>query len=339
MHNETQLPPPAQMMHKITGFWTSCCIYTAAKLNIADLLATKPQTAAQLAKESDTHAPSLYRVLRALASEGIFREDENGEFSITPLGETLQENVPGSMKAMALAQLGDHFGAWGNLEYSVKTGGIAFDDLEGMSVWKYYEQNPEDGINFMKAMSGLTGSVIKYVIPAYDFSQFKSIVDIGGGNGVLLSAILETVPEAKGIVFDEPYVVEETKKILESKEIGSRCTVEGGSFFEGVPQDADAYLLKMILHDWDDEKSVQILTNIAAGMKPESKLLILESVIPGANIPHPGKFFDINMLAMTGGKERTEGEFAALLEKSGLKLAQVIGTQSPMFSIVEVVKA
>ena len=242
---EKQLPPPpAQMMQKITGFWTSCCIYTAAKLNIADILATRPQTAEQLAEATNTDAPSLYRLLRALASEGIFSENENGEFSNTALGGTLQDNVPGSMKAMALAQLGDHFNAWGNLEHSIKTGNIAFDDIEGMSVWKYYEQNPEQGINFMKAMTGLTGAVVKNVIPEYDFTQFETIVDIGGGNGMLMMAVLDTAPDAKGIVFDEEYVVNEAQKILESKGISDRCSVEGGSFFDSVPENADAYIMK-----------------------------------------------------------------------------------------------
>jgi len=191
----------------------------------------------------------------------------------------------------------------------------------------------------MKAMTGLTGAVVMNVVPAYDFSNFKSIVDIGGGNGMLMMAVLDAAPAAKGIVFDEGYVVTETQKIIDKKGMGERCTIEAGSFFNSIPQNADAYIMKMILHDWDDEKSLKILKNCGNAMKPESKLLILESVIPGTNIPHPGKFMDINMLAMTGGMERTEKEFATLLKKAGLKLAQVIHTHSPLFSIVEGVKA
>jgi len=340
MSNEKQVPPPpAQMMQRITGFWISCSIYTAAKLNIADLLAKNPQTAEQLAAQTNTHAPSLYRLLRALASEGIFTEDQNGAFSNTPLGDTLQDGVPGSMKAMVLAQLGDHFKAWGNLEYSVKTGGIAFDNVEGKTVWEYYEENEEDGINFMKAMSGLTGAVIKHVLPAYNFSQFKSMVDIGGGNGALMMALLDASPDAKGIVFDEEYVINETQKIISDKGYGDRCSAQSGNFFESVPENADVYTMKLILHDWNDDKSIQILTNISSAMNTESKLLIFDAVIPGANLPHPGKFLDLNMLAMTGGKERTEEEFAALLEQSGLKITQVIPTHTPMFSIIEAAKA
>lgn len=338
MNNQHQIPPPAQMMQMITGFWTSCCIYTAAKLNIADYLADQPQTVFQLAETTHSHSPSLYRVLRALSGVGIFNENEHGTFSNTPLGDTLKSDVPGSMKAMALAQLGDHYNAWGNLLYSVKTGKTAFDYVEEMPVWKYYETHPDEGINFMKAMSGLTGAVTMNVLPAYDFTPFKTIVDIGGGNGALMMAVLNVAQQAQGIVFDEEYVVNETTDSIAAKGLTNRCHAVAGSFYDFVPKDADCYLMKMILHDWDDEHSLKILTNCNAAMKSGSKLLILESVIPGKNIPHPGKFMDINMLAMTGGKERTEKEFAALIEKAGLRFSKVIPTHSPMFSIVEAIK-
>ena len=338
MNNPSQIPPPAQMMQMITGFWTSCCIYTAAKLNIADCLADKPKTTLELAEATHCHAPSLYRVLRALSSVGIFIESENGYFSTTPLGDTLKSDTPGSMKAMAIAQLGDHFDAWGNLLYSVKTGKIAFDYVEEMSVWKYYETHPDEGVNFMKAMAGLTGAVINNVLPAYDFTPYKTIVDIGGGNGALLMAILKIAPESQGIVFDEEYVVNETKESIAAQGLTSRCQPIAGTFFDYVPIDADCYLLKMILHDWDDNGSLKILTNCYHAMKSGSKLLILESVIPGENIPHPGKFMDINMLTMTGGKERTEKEFVELIEKAGLRFSKIIPTHSPLVSIVEAVK-
>jgi hypothetical protein len=331
-------PPPAQMMQLITGFWTSCCIYSAAKLNIADHLKDGSKNAAQLAEATHSHAPSLYRVLRALSSVGIFRENEDNRFELTPLGDTLQTDVPGSMKAMALAQLGDHFNAWGNLVYSVKTGNISFDNIEGMSVWKYYDMHPDEGVNFMKAMSGLTGAVIMNVLPVYDFSGFKTIVDVGGGNGTLLMAVLDRAPGATGIVFDEEYVIAETKKLIAKKGYSSRCETAAGSFFDFIPENADAYLMKMVLHDWNDEQCLQILKNCNKAMKPGSKLLVLDSVIPEGNAPHPGKFMDINMLVMTGGRERTEKEFASLFTKSGLKLSRVIHTHSPLFSIIEGIK-
>jgi len=338
MNNQQQPPPPIQMMQLITGFWTSCCIYAAAKLNIADLLNDGPQTANQLAEAAHCDAASLYRVLRALSSVGVFSENNEHQFQLNPLGSTLKSDVPGSMRAMTIAQLGDHYNAWGNLVYSIKTGNTAFDKVEGMSVWKYYETNPDEGVNFMKAMSGVTGAVVMNVLPLYDFSGFETIVDIGGGNGAMLMAVLNTAPQTKGIVFDEEYVVEETKKVLKEKGFDKRCSIEAGSFFNFIPKGADAYLMKMILHDWNDDQCLQILNNCSNVMKPGSKLLVIEAVIPESNDPHPGKFMDINMLAMTGGKERTEKEFDSLFANAGLKLSKVIPTHSPMFSILEVLK-
>ena len=338
MSNQQQTPPPVQMMQMITGFWTSCCIYAAAKLNIADHLKEKPQTADQLAETTHSDSASLYRVLRALSSVGLFTENRQHQFQLSPLGATLQSDVPGSMKAMAIAQLGDHFNAWGNLVYSIKTGNTAFDNVEGMSVWKYYETHPDEGVNFMKAMTGVTNAVIMNVLPFYDFSDFKTIIDVGGGNGALLMAVLKSAPQAKGIVFDEEYVVNETEKELATQGFDKRCSIASGSFFDFIPRDADAYLMKMVLHDWNDEQCLQILNNCSKAMRPESKLLVIEAVIPEGNDPHPGKFMDINMLAMTGGRERTEKEFASLFANAGLKLSKIIATRSPMFSIVEVIK-
>jgi len=332
-------PPPAQMLQMITGFWTSCCIYTAAKLNIADCLAEKPKTAAQLAAETQTHAPSLYRMLRALSSVGVFSENEKSEFELTPLGNTLRSDVPGSMKAMAISQLGDHYAAWGNLLHSIKTGEIAFDNLHHMPVWKYYEMHPEDGVNFTKAMSGLTQGAIMSILPAYDFSSFATIVDIGGGNGALLHGILSQATNAQGIIFDEAYIKDEALQNIEKNNLQQRCTFEAGSFFVEVPAGASAYLLKLVLHDWDDEKAEKILANVYKAMPPEGKLLIIESVIPDGNTPHPGKFIDVNMLAMTGGKERTEKEWKNLIEKAGLKIVNVIATHSPTVSIIETEKS
>ena len=333
-----QTPPPVQMMQMITGFWTSCCIYSAAKLDIADHLKEKPKTAEELAEATHSDAPSLYRILRALSSAGVFNENDRHEFEVTPLGATLQSDIPGSMKAMAIAQLGDHYNAWGNLIYSIKTGNIAFDKVEGMSIWKYYETHPEDGLNFITAMSGVTGAVIANVLPCYDFSGFKTIVDVGGGNGALLVGVLQTAPQAKGIVFDEEYVVNETRKVVKNKGFDERCSTKAGSFFEFVPPGADAYLMKMVLHDWNDEQCLKILTNCSKAMKNDSKLLVIEAVIPEGNIAHPGKFMDINMLAMTGGRERTEKEFSSLFIQAGMKLSKIIATRSPMFNIIEAIK-
>ena len=335
MSEHTPLNSPAQMMQMITGFWISCCIYNAAKLDIADLVGSEPQTAEQLAEAVHADAPSLYRVLRALAGVGIFTENERGEFSNTPLSETLKNDVPGSMKAMAIAQLGDHYAAWGNLLYTIKTGKTSFDKVDGMPVWKYYETHPEEGVNFMKAMTGATVAAINNIIPMYDFSSFKTIVDVGGGNAAFLMAVLDIAKGAKGIVFDEEYVIVETEKEIAAKGFANRCSTTAGDFFDQVPAGEDAYILKHILHDWDNDQSTRILNNCSKAMAPGSKILVIEAVIPEGNAPHPGKFMDINMMAMTGGRERTEKEFAALFAKAGLKISRVIHANSPSLSIVE----
>lgn len=333
------ISPSTQMMQMITGFWTSCCIYNAAKLNVADLLHKEAMSSDQLAEATHTNASSLYRMMRALASVGIFSENEKGEFSNTTLSETLRSDQPGSMKAMAIAQLGDHYPAWGNLLYSLKTGNTAFEKVEGMNVWKYYETHPEEGLNFMKAMTGSTNAAIQNVIPNYDFSSANTIVDIGGGNGAFLMAVLDKAPQAKGIVFDEEYVVDETIKKIEEHGFSKKCSVSAGNFFEAVTAGADLYLMKHVLHDWNDEQSEQILKNCSKAMHENSKILVIEAVIPTGNTGHPGKFMDINMMAMTGGKERTEAEYASLFANSGLKLERVIYTNSPTLSILEVTKA
>ncbi len=335
----SQLPPPAQMMQMITGFWTSCCVYTAAKLNIADHIAEQPLSLSLLAEKTQTDQGALYRILRALCSVGVFTQNEQNEYQNTDLGNTLRDNVPGSMKAMAIAQLGDHYSAWGDLLYSVRTGNIAFDHIHGMPIWKYYETHPDDGANFNKAMSGLTQAVIANILPVYDFNRYNNIVDIGGGNGTFLCAILRAATNSKGIVFDEPHIQAQGNNYIAQQGMEGRCSYAAGSFFETIPPGADLYMMKMILHDWDDEHSHRILSNTSTAMSGNSKLIIVEAVLPPDNAPHPGKFMDINMMAMTGGKERTEAEWKQLLGKAGLKHTGTIATHSPMFSIVEAMKA
>ncbi len=328
-----------QMVQMITGFWTSCCIYNAAKLNIADRLAEKPQTAQQLAAATGTNPTFLYRLLRALCSVGVFAENGSKEFELTPLGETLRSNVPGSMKAMAIAQLGDHYPAWGNLMHSLRTGEIAFDNAVGVPVWKYYESHPEDGANFAEAMSNMTKMSLAHVLPAYDFKSFSTIVDIGGGNGTMLCAILNEAKTSAGLVYDEPYLKEQARRNIEQNGLSSRCSYAEGSFFDSVPTGGDLYIMKMILHDWNDDSAKKILGNVGKAMSAGSKLLIIESVIPEGNDPHPGKFMDINMMAMTGGCERTEKDWNALISSCGLRLSRIITTHHPLFSLIEVVKA
>jgi hypothetical protein len=232
-----------------------------------------------------------------------------------------------------------HYSAWGNLLHSIKTGEIAFDNLHHQSIWKYYETHPEKGAIFNKAMAGITDAVVKNILPVYDFSSLPTIVDVGGGNGAMLCGILKSVIHSKGIVFDYgDYVHDQAVQFIAKNNLQDRCSFMAGSFFDTVPAGASVYLMKSVLHDWDDENSIKILVNLKKAMPDGSKLLIIENVIAERNIPHPGNFMDINMMVMTGGRERTAAQWKTLVEKAGLKFLRVIPTSSPMFSIVEAEK-
>lgn len=333
------VPPQAVMMQIISGFWVSQLVLVAAKLGLADLLKDGPRMVAELAKEAGADADALYRVLRALAAVGIFVEDEQGRFASTPVAETLRHDVPGSLRAFAMAELGqEHYQAWGNLLHSVKTGGIAFDDHFGQPVWKYYAEHPEDAAVFNDAMTGLTEMVNAAAVAAYDFSGFKTVVDIGGGHGALLAAILKAHPAMRGVLFDLPHVAEGAKATFDRAGVGGQVEITSGDFFSSVAAGGDVYLMKFILHDWDDQRSVAIMKNIHRAMAPGGKLLVLEQIVPAGNTPSFSKFIDINMLVMTGGRERSEQEFAALFAAAGFKLTRVVPTDSP-FCVIEAERA
>jgi hypothetical protein len=330
----TPLPPPAQMMQMITGFWVSQAIYIAAKLRLADLVKDQPRTAAQLAQATATHAPSLYRLLRALASVGVFVEDDQQRFALTPLAETLRSDVPGSLRAFAQSELGsEHFAAWGNLMHSVRTGEIAFDDHYRQNVWQYYAEHPEDAQTFNESMSGLTQMFNQAVLAAYDFSGINKLVDVAGGTGGLLSAILPKYPALQGVLFDLPHVIAEAGPLLDSAGVRGRCELTSGDFFKAVPAGGDAYILKFIIHDWDDERAAAILRNVHSAMADDGKLLLAETVVAPPNQPDLSKFMDLNMLVMTGGRERTAKEFEQLLAQAGFKLTRIVPTPSPIHLI------
>lgn len=326
------------MLQMISGFWVSQAIYAAAQLGIADYLQEQPKTVEELATITATHAPSLYRLLRALASVGIFAEDANHRFCLTPLATTLQTDAPGSLRFFAISELGqDHYLGWGNLLHSIKTGEIAFDNVAGMNIWDYYHQNPENGKLFNRSMTNLTASVLEAIICSYDFSPFHTIVDVGGGQGSLATTILQAYPTVKGIVFDVPTVIEEAKSRLQALDFADSCTVVSGNFFESIPAGGDVYLFKHIIHDWDEEKSIAILKNCHQVIAQHGKVLLFEMVIPPGNEPSFSKFLDLNMLVMAGGRERTEEEYRMLLQAAGFQLTRIIPTSSPI-SVIEAVK-
>jgi len=333
--SNADVPPSVAMLQMISGFWISRAIYIAAKLGIADQLRDGPKTVDELAAATATHAPSLYRVLRALASVGVFSEDKKRGFALTSLAETLRTDAPDSLRAFATVELGEeHYPAWGELLHSVRTGEIAFDRAFGMPVWKFFEQNPENAKTFNDAMTGFTLAVNDAVLSSYDFSSIGKIVDVGGGHGSLIASILKTNPKMRGVLFDAPPVIEGARHRLKDEGLAERCEATAGDFFDSVPSGGDAYIVKWIIHDWDDEQSVTILKNCHRAMTKYGRLLLVEAVVPHGSEPHFSKYMDLNMLIMTGGRERTEDENRTLLEASGLKLTKIVPTKSPM-SIIE----
>lgn len=329
--------PHQQLDQMITGYWTSQAIYAAASLGIADLLTAGPQTAEQLATATKTNAGALYRLLRALASVGIFAENEQNEFALTPLAEYLRSDVPGSKRALAMMTGDEHFHAWGEILFSIRTGKTAFDKVFEKPFFEYLPEHPDKAQIFDKAMTGIHGRETSEILESYDFSEMKTLLDIGGGNGSNITSILQKYPDMKGILFDLPHVIERAQPHIEQAGLNDRCDLMGGSFFESVPTGADAYFMRHIIHDWNDEKSLLILQNCHAAMPKNSKLLIVESVIPAGNEPFAGKFLDLVMLMIPGGKERTAEEYQSLFEQAGFELTRIIPTESEL-SILEGVK-
>ena len=339
MINSSEMRPVDAMVQMISGFWVSRSIYIAAKLGIADLLQEKTKTAAELAEATGTHAPSLYRLLRALASVGVFVEREEGRFDLTPLAATLRANAPDSLRAFAISELGgDHYAAWGELLYSIKTGGIAFEQVYGMPVWEYYAQHPEIAQVFNESMTNITKLVEPAVLESYDFSSFNRIVDIGGGHGSLIAAVLKRNPHLAGILFDAPQVIEGAQQRIAAEGLAERCQAIGGDFFASAPDGGDAYMMKHIIHDWDDERAITILKNCHRAMNENGKLLVIDQVVPPGNEPAPSKFTDLIMMIMLGGRERTAEEFRALFAAAGFRLTQIIPTPS-LVSIIEGVRS
>jgi ubiquinone/menaquinone biosynthesis C-methylase UbiE len=329
-----QLSPQEQISRMLTGYWISQALYVAAKLGLADLLKDGPRNADDLASATQSQPRALYRLLRGLASVGAFAEDDHHRFSLTPLGNCLRSDVPGSQRSLAIMTGEEHYHAFGQLLYSVQTGKIAFDKLFGMPVFDFLQQHPEQAKIFDEAMVGVHGRETAAMLAAYDFSGIKVLADVGGGNGSVLTAILKQYPEMRGILFDLPGVIERAKANIKAAGLADRCQAIGGSFFESVPSGADAYLMRHIIHDWDTEKAKKILKNIHRAMGKEGKLLVVESVIPPGNAPSFAKLLDLTMLVIPGGEERTEQEYRKLYEAAGFLLRRIVATKTEI-SVIE----
>jgi hypothetical protein len=328
------LPPEAFLTQLAFGAMMTQALHVVARLGVADMLAAGPRHVSELAAEAGAHERSLYRVMRSLASVGVFAETGAQVFSNTPYSEPLRSDAHGSMRNGAIF-MGEewHWRVWGDMEYSVRTGKPAWGHTHGAEVFDYFAANPRHAEIFNGAMTDMSIGAAPPVVEAYDFSGFRRLADIAGGHGYLLSQILKATPGLKGILFDVPQVVEGAPALLEREGVSGRVERVAGDFFASAPA-ADAYIMKHIIHDWDDERCVTILSNVREAMEPGAKVLIVETVVPEGDSPHYSKLLDLEMLVSPGGAERTAEEYASLLARAGLRMTRIIPTRSP-FSIIE----
>ncbi len=334
----TEPSPPQRLLRLITGYWITQLIHVAARLEIADRLAAAPRACDELAAECGVRAGELHRVLRALAAEGLFTEVAPRTFAVTPLGELLQRNRPGSLHARAIVSGAKDYAAWGALLHSVRTGQPAFDHVHGEDHFTWLTRHPDMAAAFHETMTQLAAQYYGAVVEAFDFGRFRCVADIGGGQGQLLALILAKHPRLQGILFDAPHVIAGAGGPLRAAGVASRCELIGGDFFGHVPPGGDAYVMSHILHDWDDESAARLLQAARRGMAAGARLLIVEKIIPAGDGGGFAKLMDIHMLVLTGGRERTEAEFRALLARGGFRLERVTPTASFM-NVIEAVPA
>jgi hypothetical protein len=328
-------PSPRDELARLTsGYWHTQAIHVAAVLGLADLLKDGPRTPEDLSTSTGTNPRSLYRLLRALASLGVFAEDEQRRFALTPMAECLRSDVPGSLRSLAVMRGEWQYEAWGRLLYSVQTNQPAFEKVFGMPLFDFLSRNPDKGRLFDEAMTGVHGRETAAMLQAYDFSGVGTLADIGGGNGEVLSSVLKKHPDVRGVLFDLPAVAERARANVEAVGLAGRCAVLSGNFFEFVPAGADAYLLRHVIHDWDYDRAGTILRNCRQAMGRQGRLLVVEGVVPPGNEPSVSKFFDLAMLVVPGGMERTEEEYRRLFEEAGFRLKRVVPTKS-WVSVIE----
>jgi SAM-dependent methyltransferase len=319
----------------IRGYWTTQAIFVAAELGIADMLAGGPKYPDELGKEAGVKGDMLYRVLRALASIGIFAEDADGRFMLTPLADTLRGDS--GQRAYARLHGQELYQSWARLLDASRSGDAAFVKAFGIPAFEYFSTHSDRGAVFDKAMTGHHGPEADPMLDAYDFSGFQELVDVGGGNGSLLTAILKRHSQMRGVLFDLPRVVDRATASMESAGLGERCRLAGGSFLESVPAGSDAYLLRHVVHDWRDEDAAIILRNCRNAMKPDGKVLVVEIVVPAGNDPSFAKWMDL-MMVTYGGKERSEKQYRGLFLQAGLRLTRIVPTKAGI-SVVEGVRS
>jgi len=320
------------------GSWITQAIWVAAELGIADLLSDGPRTAAELSEKTHTHPNPLYRVLRALASVGVFMQDAEDRFSLTPIGELLKSDAPVSQRPFGVMMGAEFHEAWGELLHTVRTREPGFEKRFGVPFFQYMTEHPHRHGIYDAAMGGFGVAETEAMLDVYDFSAFRTVVDVGGGSGLLIKAILNRFPSVCGILFDLPAVADRTRSALSADSgLSRRLRIEGGDFFASVPAGADVYVMQHIIHDWQDREAIAILRNCRSAMKAGSRILLIEMVIPPANKPSFGKWLDLMML-LVDGRERTEEEYHRLFSAADLKLNRIIPTASEV-SVIEGIRA
>lgn len=329
------MDPAEQMQRLVTGYRVSQALHTAAVLGLSDLLAEQPMAVADLAAAAGCDQRSLRRLLRALAVVDVYQGLPDGRFASTPLGDQLRSDRPGTQHALATF-IGRPYTwqTWSALPHSVRTGENAFRFVHGRDAWQYRAEHPEESAIFDANMAAQSGRGGPAIVRAYDFSRFATVVDVGGGRGALLAAILSQHPTQRGILFDQPHVVSAAAPLLTEAGVHSRCEIVGGDMFDTVPAGGDAYVLKAIVHDWDDPQAHAILTNCRAVMDPSATLILMERLFDAND--RDTSFSDLNMLVGPGGLERTTDEYADLFAKAGFQLTRTVPTGTP-WSVIEAV--
>ena len=324
-----------ELRHLITGYRATQAVHVAAELGIADLLADGPRTSDELAAAASAHPGTLRRLLRALASIGVLRQEDDRRFALTALGERLRSDAPDSLAATATYFGGrSHWHAWGDLLHSVRTGEQAYVHVHGTDPWTHRGRDPEESALFDRVMIELTRGINRAVLDAYDFGRFATVADVGGGRGALLVALLREHGSMQGVLFDQPHVIATAEEGLREAGVADRCRIVGGNFFEEVPPGADAYVLKSVIHDWDDEEAVAILRACRRAVPADGVLVLVERVVAPGDADWETAESDLNMLVATGGLERTLAEYGALLGAAGFELVGASPTGAG-FSVIE----
>ena len=328
-------PPHARLIQMGFGYRVSAMLHAAAHYRLADHLADGPKTAEELAALTTTQPLALYRLMRTLADAGVFAEDEDARFTLTELGGALRSDAPGAARATLLFTIGEqHWLAWEKLVDTLADGEPGIDKVYGETFFEHLRRHPAKMSLFNETMVGIHGDDAPTIAAAFDFSRFATIVDVGGGTGNRLVAILTRHAGVSGLLFDQPHVINEARALYDGGALGTRLAFAAGSFFDAVPEGGDAYVLSHIIHDWPRDKALAILRAVRAAMTPGARLLLIEMVLPGGPAPHPGKALDMTMMVMLGGQERTREEYAELLAEAGFRLLDVTPTGTPA-SVVE----